>query len=83
MNDIKNFETWTKVTKGYYRYVVAAKACYEILITFDDEKTIIAVAYITGDWLDKDKNYFSREVIYEGFLKDCLEAVARDYEQNS
>ena len=54
MNKIEN---WKVVTKGLYRYVVAANVCYEIHILHHDHGTDILTAksslFIVGDWTNE------------------------------
>jgi hypothetical protein len=81
MNDIKN---WTEITKGLYRYVVAASCCYEIYIMHHVKDTDILTAnaslYIVGDWTSvKDKStFFERELLLDGPLLACLEKAVED-----
>lgn len=81
MNDIKN---WTEITKGLYRYVVAASCCYEIHIMHHVKDTDILTAnaslYIVGDWTSvKDKStFFERELLLDGPLLACLEKAVED-----
>ena len=67
MTNIKNFEMWREVTKGLYRYVVAANACYEIHLLYHELNTDIMTAkaslFIVGDWLTKDGSFFERECL--------------------
>lgn len=37
-------ENWTEITKGLYRYVVAASCCYEIHIMYHAKDTDILTA---------------------------------------
>lgn len=66
MNEtLKDFSAWNEVTKGLYRYVISAGACYEIHILYHDKATDILSAnaslYIVGDWHGADgKNFFER-----------------------
>lgn len=85
---MNNLSNWTEVSKGFYRYVVAANACYEIHISFWDESTDILTAmaslYITGSWLDEHKKSFlTREclMVNKPVFK-CLELAVKDYEEN-
>ena len=49
---MKNLENWTEVTRGLYRYVIAAKVCYELHILHWDFETDILTAkasvYLVG-----------------------------------
>ena len=53
-------ENWTEITKGLYRYVVAASCCYEIYIMYHAKDTDILTAnaslYIVGDWCNSFAN---------------------------
>ena len=53
-------ENWTEITKGLYRYVVAASCCYEIHIMYHAKGTNILTAnaslYIVGDWCSTENN---------------------------
>ena len=81
MNDLKN---WTEVTKGLYRYVVAAGCCYEIHIMYHAKETDILTAnaslYIVGDWTTANGycSYFERELLLNGPLMACLEKAVED-----
>lgn len=59
---MKELKNWKEITKGLYRYVVAANVCYEIHILYHAHETDILTAksslYIVGDWLDKNINLF-------------------------
>lgn len=76
-------ENWTEITKGLYRYVVSANACYEIHIMFHDLKTDILSAncdlYIVGGWVAEDGSvFFEREHLLNGPLAACLEKAVED-----
>lgn len=80
-------ENWTEVTKGLYRYVVAASYCYEIHVIYHDKDTDILTAnaslYIVGDWTKVDNNakVFERELLLTGPLSACLEKAVEDEEE--
>lgn len=89
MNEtLKDFEKWNEVTKGLYRYVIAAGACYEIHILHHNKATDILSAnaslYVVGDWRDKDgKNFFERECLLEKSpVMACLGKAIEDYKEN-
>ena len=87
MDKIKDINNWKEVTRGMFRYVIAAGACYEILIGFhkhsEDFMAAPAKLYITGDWRDKvDGSYFQREWLGEGRLDYCLNLAAKDFSLN-
>ena len=77
-------ENWTEVTKGLYRYVVAAGCCYEIHIIYHAKDTDILTAnaslYIVGDWTTANGycSYFERELLLNGPLMACLEKAVED-----
>ena len=83
MND---FKKWKEVTKGIYRYVVSAGACYEIHILYHDKGTDILTAkaslFITGDWSTKEQgSFFEREcLLNEQPVLECLNAAIKDEE---
>lgn len=84
---MSNLENWTEVTKGLYRYVVAASCCYEIHIMYHDKNTDILTAnaslYIVGDWTNINDNnkFFERELLLNGPLMECLEKAVKDEEE--
>lgn len=83
MENIKNPEKWKEVTKGLYRYVVAANACYEIHLLYHADGTDIMTAkaslFIVGDWLSKEGNFFERECLMANkTLADCLNCAYED-----
>lgn len=89
---IKEFSNWKRIEKGLYRYVIAAGACYEIIITKypegDKLTNASAILCISGDWMETDtkKSYFSREFITsmgnEYTLSECLQIAQQDYMDN-
>ena len=80
-------ENWTEVTKGLYRYVVAASYCYEIHVIYHAKDTDILTAnaslYIVGDWTKVDNNskVFERKLLLNGPLSACLEKTVEDEEE--
>ena len=80
-------ENWTEITKGLYRYVVAASCCYEIHIMYHAKDTDILTAnaslYIVGDWRSAENNskFFERELLLNGPLAACLEKAVEDEEK--
>ena len=83
MERIKNLENWKEVTKGLYRYVVAANACYEIHLLYHELYTDIMTAkaslFIVGDWLTKNGSFFERECLMkEKPLFECLNCAYED-----
>lgn len=91
MEDLKN---WKEVTRGLFRYVIAAGACYEIHLEhhYLDTPTLTAKAslYIVGEWCPEVKdgevrrNYFSREcLLAHNTVQECLKAAAKDDAENN
>ena len=80
-------ENWSEVTKGLYRYVVAANCCYEIHVIYHAKDTDILTAnaslYIVGDQTKVDDNskVFERELLLNGPLSACLEKAVEDEEE--
>lgn len=87
MNEFKN---WTEVTTGFYRYAIAARACYEILIMYWADGTPLGTAqanlYSTGAWKDKEdpsKKWFEREdLLTSNTVQVCLEEACKDLKAN-
>lgn len=91
ITDIKN---WTEVTRGLYRYVIAAKAAYEIHVMYlEDGMNLLdapAQLFIVGEWYEKEKgSFFEREnltphaVIATETVRSCLLVAKSDNEQNN
>lgn len=86
INDLKN---WTEVTKGLYRYVIGANACYEIYILYWSSGTDILTAkaslYLVGDWRQGNRNsFFERERLLDSKpVFECLEAAVKDDKENN
>lgn len=86
---MKNLENWKEVTRGIYRYIVAAKVCYELHILHWDDGTDILTAkasvYVVGNWTQSNGNsFFEREPILIGrTVFECLEAAEKDDAQNN
>ena len=89
IDDIKN---WKEVTRGIYRYVIAAGVAYEIHILYWIHNTDLldakAKLFIVGEWYEKEKDsFFEREeltsqaVVYT--VLECLELAKRDNEENN
>lgn len=84
MYELKN---WKEVTRGLFRYVIAANACYEIHILYKVEGTNILTAkaslFVVGDWYDTGDHFFEREcLLAEQPVFECLAAAQKDYEEN-
>lgn len=88
LSNISDLNEWTEVTRGLYRFVLSAGACYEIHIIYHNHKTNILSAkaslYIVGDWRDKEgNNFFERECLEENsMLAACLGKALEDYRAN-
>lgn len=81
---INKLENWREITKGLYRYVVAANCCYEIHVMYHAKETDILTAnaslYIVCDWISakNNSNFFERELLLNGPLCACLEKALED-----
>lgn len=84
---IKDFKSWVEITRGIFRYVIAAGVSYEIHLEHHyadtDVLTAKASLYIAGDWCpaveegEVGRDYFSRECLLEHqTVQECLEAAA-------
>lgn len=86
---LKDLKKWTEVTRGLYRYVIAAKCCYELHILHWDHDTDILTAkasvYLVGDWYQSNGNsFFEREpILLEKPVFECLEAAYKDDKENN
>ena len=86
---INELGSWTEVTRGFYRYVVASKVCYEIHILYWEDETDILTAkaslYLVGNWtrIPDKVSFFYREVLLaEQPVFECLKAAEKDYKEN-
>lgn len=85
---MKDLSNWTEISKGFYRYVIGAKLCYEIIIHYHATETDILTAksslFLTGDWrIEDDKDYFGREVLLSDQpLFECLNKAVQDMQEN-
>ena len=85
MTELKN---WTEVTRGLYRYVIAAKVCYEIHILYHEYGTDILTAkaslFLVGCWRGESGGYFEREcLLAEQPVFECLKMAQKDNEENN
>lgn len=87
---MNNLENWTEVTKGLYRYVIAANCCYEIHILYRNRGADILTAraslYLVAEWFNtKNKtSYFEREcLLTEQSVFECLKAAVDDDKENN
>lgn len=80
-------ENWYEVTRGLFRYVIAAKVCYEIHVLTHDHATDIFSAnsklYLVGDWVNSGRSVFEREELFVGPLGACIEAAVKDNKENN
>lgn len=88
---IANFNNWTECGNGWdghYRYVIAAKAAYEIIVLchYKDTPLLTAKAnlYMTGMWYTKDGgNLFERELLGNELpIQELLNIAQKDYNEN-
>lgn len=86
---ISELGSWYEVTRGLYRYVVAAKVCYELHILYWEDGTDILTAkaslYLVGNWtsIPARTSFFSREILLaEQPVFECLAAAEKDYKEN-
>lgn len=89
LEQMKDLNNWKEITKGLYRYVVSANACYEIHIKihkFDRPiETANASLFIVGDWRDKNGvDFFARECLLSKnqTVQKCIEKAIQDYKEN-
>jgi len=87
---MRNFENWTEITKGIYRYAISPGCAYEIYILYwDKSKDILnakASAYIVGEWSYRDRNLntLERELITtDTSVIECIKAAIADDEGNN
>ena len=83
-----DLQSWKEVSKGYYRFVFAPGACYEIIANFWEEPikedNATATLYCTGTWNDPKefRDVFEREYLFAGTIAECMFAAKKDYEEN-
>lgn len=86
MSDIRDFKNWTQVCLGYYRYVVDANVCYEIIAIQEGAKNgpDYYSLHVTGVWKDSTETpFFQRECLAScECLDKCLKIAEKDFEQN-
>ena len=86
---MKDLSNWTEITKGLYRYVIAANCCYEIHILYYSKPTDILTAkaslFIVGDWYSKTGgDFFERDcLLSEKPVFKCLETAEKDNAENN
>ena len=85
MTDLKH---WNEVTRGIYRYVIAASVAYELHINYwncsNDIMNANASLFLVGDWQDEDNTrFFERETLLDGkSVAECLATAKKDYREN-
>lgn len=83
------FKNWKEVTRGLFRYVIAASVCYEIHLLYWSHNTDILTAkaslFIVGEWMQAgEPDFFEREcLLAEQPVFECLKAAQKDYEENN
>ena len=86
---MNKLENWTEVTKGLFRYVIAANVCYELYILYwfldTDILTAKASVFLVGEWTnDRGESFFQREPIAEDQpVVECLAAAEQDNKINN
>jgi len=92
MDELKD---WNEVTKGLYRYVIAANVCYEIHILNwyhnTDILTAMSSLYIVGDWhtnaetlSGRKESFFRRECLMsEQPVFECIKKAVEDNKENN
>jgi hypothetical protein len=85
MTELKN---WKEVTRGLFRYVIAASVCYEIHVLYHAEGTDILTAkaslFLVGSWMNGKNNWFEREcLLAEQPVFECLKMAQKDNEENN
>ena len=85
---MNKFENWKEVTKGLYRYVIAANVAYEIHVLYWDHATDILSAsaslFIVGDWKGGRGNYTERECLLDRApLAACIAKAVEDDKENN
>lgn len=83
-----NLKNWNEVTRGLYRYVIAAKVCYEIHVLHHEEGTDILTAkaslFLVGLWRGERGGYFERECLLDRHtVFECLKTAQKDNEENN
>lgn len=85
---ILKLENWTEVSRGIYRYVLAANACYEIHVKSHLDgvniEDAIADLYLVGDWVDVGGNSgFIRDLLNRNItVAECVAGAYQDYLSN-
>lgn len=91
-NKILDLKNWTKISNdwcGIYRYVIAAKVAYEIIVEYHCVDTPIETAraslYLLGLWHTKENgSILEREKIGESLpIQELLQIAYKDNEENN
>ena len=85
---MKKLNNWTEVSKGYYRYVIAASVAYEIFVEYWYHDTPIETAKaslcIVGDWYNDGKSILEREWLARELpIQELLEIAYKDNKENN
>ncbi len=86
---MEELNNWTEVSKGYYRFVIAANAAYEIFIEYWDHETPIETAKgslcLIGEWYSKDRNHTTeREWLGKELpIQELLKIAYKDNKENN
>ena len=82
---MKELKSWKEISKGYYRFVIAANVAYEIIIEYWAHGTPIETAKaslcLVGDWSTKTNlNFTEREWLGKELpICELLEIAEKDY----
>lgn len=86
---MKELKNWKEVSKGYYRYVIAANVAYEIFVEYWEHETPIETAKaslcIIGDWhINDGKSITEREWLGKELpILELLKIAYKDNEENN
>lgn len=86
---MKELKNWTKLSQGYYRFVVSCNVSYEIIIEYWDSTTPIekskASLCLVGKWTSKNNLMtFEREWLAKEIpICELLEIANTDNEENN
>lgn len=86
---MKEFKNWKEISKGYYRFVIAANAAYEIIIEYWALGTPIETAKaslcLIGEWRNNDGSFsMEREWLAKALpVQELLEIAYKDNIENN
>lgn len=86
---MEELDNWNEVSKGYYRFVIAANVAYEIFIEYWDHETPIETAKgslcLIGEWYSKDKTHTTeREWLGKELpIQELLKIAYNDNNENN